>query len=57
MALADMVQGVIIDMNGQLYRHLKSVDTFRKEDAGTVIAAGKLLTFFFLFYSLLYVTK
>lgn len=51
MALADLVQGVIIDMNGQLYRQLKYVDTIRKVDAGMVNAAGKLLIFGFFFLS------
>ena len=50
MALADWDQGVIIDMNGQLYRHPKYVDTIRKADAGMVIAAGKLFTLFFFFF-------
>lgn len=42
MALADLVQGVIIDMNGQLYSQPKYVGTFRKVGAGMVNAAGKL---------------
>lgn len=53
MAVADLVQGVIIDMNGQLYSHPKYVGTFRKVDAGMANAAGRLL----LFFSQLYVTK
>lgn len=39
MALADLVQGVTIDMNGQV--HPRYVGTFRKVDAGMVNAAGK----------------
>lgn len=44
MALADLVQGVIIVMNGQLYRQPRYVGTSRKVDAGMVNAAGKLFT-------------
>lgn len=51
MALADWVQGVIIDMNGLLDRHLKYVDIFRKAYAGMVITASKLFTFVFPFQS------
>ncbi len=46
MALADLVQGVIIDMNGQLHLPPKYVGTFRKVDAGLVNAAGKVFVFF-----------
>ncbi len=46
MALADLVQGVNIDMNGQLHRQPKYVGTSRKVDAGMVNTAGKLLFFF-----------
>lgn len=45
MALADLVRGAIIDMSGQLYRQPKYVGTFRKVDAGTVSAAGKLFMY------------
>lgn len=42
MGIADLVQDVISDMNGQLYHHLKYVDTFRKVHVGMVNIAGKL---------------
>lgn len=45
MALAGLVQGVFIDMNGQLYRHPKYAGTFRKVDAGMVNAAGISMSF------------
>ncbi|KAM3617092.1 uncharacterized protein V6R79_002130 [Siganus canaliculatus] len=44
MALADLVQDVIIDMSGQ-HLHPKYVGTFRKVDAGMVSAAGTFMSF------------
>lgn len=45
MALADLVQGVIIVMNGQLYRQPRYVGTSRKVDAGMVNAADTSMFF------------
>lgn len=45
MALADLVQGVNIDMNGQLHRQPKYVGTSRKVDAGMVNTAGISMSF------------
>lgn len=53
MALADLVHGVIIDMNGQLYNQPKYVGTFRKGHAGMGNAAGRP----FILFSQLYITK
>lgn len=41
MDLADLGQGVIIDMNGHLDHQPKYVGTSKKVDAGMVNAAGK----------------
>ncbi|KAG8002712.1 Peroxisome proliferator-activated receptor delta [Nibea albiflora] len=45
--MADLhpVQGVIIDMNGQVYHHPRYVGTFRKVDAGMVNAADISMSF------------
>lgn len=43
MALADLVQDVVTDMNGPICHHPKYVGTSRKVHAGTVKAAGTLL--------------
>ena len=42
MGIADLVQGVITFTIGQLYHHLKYVDTFRKVDAGMANTAGMI---------------